>query len=66
MMNNDAWNSMEQITRVVSHVEDGLLAVYCLHNEEETSEVCRGQDTMKTKALYVTQQDMERLESFQQ
>jgi len=45
-MNNDGSNSMEQITKVVSHVKDGLLAVYYRGNEEKASEVCRQDGTV--------------------
>lgn len=52
MMNNDGSNGMEQITKVVSHVKDGLLAVYYRDNEERASEVCRQDGLLWMEANY--------------
>lgn len=40
-MNNDGSNSVEQVTKVVSYVKGGLLAIYYCDNEEKVSEVRR-------------------------
>ena len=45
-MSNGESNSMEQITKVVSHVKDGLLAIYYCDNEEKASEVRRQNGTV--------------------
>jgi antitoxin component YwqK of YwqJK toxin-antitoxin module len=45
-MNNDGSSRMEQITKVVSYVKDGLLTIYYRDSEEKASEVCRQDGTV--------------------
>lgn len=45
-MNNGESNIAEQITKVVSYVKDGLLAIYCCNNQEKASEGCRQDGTV--------------------
>jgi len=45
-MSNGESNSVEHITKVVSYVKDGLLAIYYCDNEEKASEVRRQDGTV--------------------